>query len=149
MAEVEFDPTARRLVLDLTKNEYKQSISISQHGLVNRQRRLVGIQNGENGLITLTYFDTHTLQTITKIVQNKDAQGNPKPSAPRVISNNAQKIKNWRGEASYHILTDEEKAKLTVVEEPETDLAWKSDVRYYGLREALLGNVPMLGKTSY
>jgi len=149
MAEVEFNPTAQRLVLDLTKNEYKQSVTISQHGLLHRQRRLVGIHYGEDGIIVLTYFDTHTLQTITKIIQNKDARGNPKPTAPRVISNNAQKIKNWRGETSYHILTDEEKATLIVEEVPATDVSWKSDIRYYGLRAALLGSVPMLGKTSY
>lgn len=149
MAEVVFDPHSQYLFIDLINNTYKQSVGVNHDGLINRQRRLAKVQACPNGIIRMTYFDTHTLQTVVKIFENRDRNGNLKEAAARSITYNALKVKTWKGETAYHVLKTEQDQKIEIEKIENSDLAWESDMRYFGLRDCLLGNVPLQGKTAY
>lgn len=141
MAQPIIDPTSRTIRINLARETYRQSSSVGVDGVVNRQRQLVRVQR-VGADITLTYFDSHSLRYIIKTVRNIDSETEElKYALIGPVTWNAQKVLNFRGESDSRQLRDEEKAKITIENTPTTDMDWKSDVRFYGIRDALLGEV--------
>lgn len=140
MAHRTLDPTQRTLRVNLVRDTYRQSSSIGLDGVVNRSRQLVRVQRAGPDVI-LTYFDHHSLKYIIKTVRNEDEQGNPKSAFLGPVTWNANKVRNWRNEPDAEELQEQEDAQVEVLPTPETDVDWKSDVRFFGIRDALLGEV--------
>lgn len=141
-----FNPTERTLRLNLIQNRYAQGTTVGVDGLINRHRRLARVQNDGKNVI-LTYFDTHTLQYIIKMISLDDCDiptpsGQPRETHLGPVTWNAMRVKNWRGEKDFLLEKKEHDEQVTVIFEEETDASWKADVRFYGIRSALLG---MLG----
>jgi hypothetical protein len=136
------DPTLRTLRLDLVNDTYKQSTGVGVDGIINRSRQLVKVQ-ASGSFITLTYFDSHSLKYIIKTIENKDpVTGEPKPERLGPVTWNAYKVRSFRGESDFLQLAKEKKDKVVLVEQPPSDVDWKSDVRFFGIRDALLGAIP-------
>jgi len=146
------DMSNKTVRIDLINDTYVQSTGITTGGFANRHRRLVKVIAGPNGTIVATYFDTHTSQHIIKIVQNIDPQtGLVKEANAQTPTWNAQRVTNWHGLSDLIKTRDEAKAKFeaNTIQEPASDAAWRSDVRFFGIRDALLGSVANYGKTQY
>lgn len=141
MAHRTLDFTNRTLRINLARDSYRQTSTVGVDGIVNRSRQLVRIQRAGPDTI-LTYFDSHSLKYIIKTVRNIDEEtGEPKSAFVGPVTWNAQQVKRWRGLSDGLELNAQEEAEVQVIKEPETDLDWKSDVRFFGVRDALLGEV--------
>lgn len=140
MAHRTLDPTKRTLRVNLVRDTYRQSSSVGLDGIINRSRQLVRVQRAGPDII-LTYFDHHSLKYIIKTVRNEDENGNPKSAFLGPVTWNANKVRNWRNESDAEELQRQEDERVEVLPTPETDADWKSDVRFFGIRDALLGEV--------
>ena len=152
MAAQVIDMSQKTVRIDLVNDTYVQGTGVTTGGFANRHRRLVKVVAGPNGMMTLTYFDTHASQHIIKTVQNKDpVTGLPKEARTQIPTWNAQRLVSWHGLSDLVEARAEAAAKFkadTIVE-PQTDSVWRSDIGFFGIRDVLLGNVANYGKTSY
>lgn len=135
------DLTDRTLRINLARDEYRQSTSVGTDGVINRSRKLVRVQRAGSNIV-LTYFDSHNLKYIIKTLPNVDEYGNPKFAAVGPVTWNAEKIRKWRNEPNYLTQREKETDKVIVEDVPPTDADWKASVRYFGIRDALLGSLP-------
>lgn len=141
MAHRVIDPTARTIRINLARDTYRQSSSVGIDGIINRSRQLVRVQRSGPEII-LTFFDHHSLRYIIKTVKNTDPEtGEPKSAFLGPVTWNAQKVRNWRNEEDGLELARREGSKVEVLETPATDIDWKSSLRFFGIRDALLGEV--------
>lgn len=141
MAHRTLDLTQRTLRINLARETYRQSSTVGVDGIINRSRQLVRVQRAGPDVI-LTYFDHHSLKYIIKTVRNTDPEtGQPKSAFLGPVTWNAQRVRQWRNESDAIELQEQEDAQVEVLPTPETDADWKSDVRFFGIRDALLGEV--------
>lgn len=145
MANRTLDLSKRTLRINLVRDQYRQSTSVGVDGVINRSRQLCRIQRAGAEII-LTYFDSHSLKYIIKTISNTDDRGNPKKAFLGPVTWNAQKVQRFRGESDFLTLEAEKALRVVVEDVPQTDADWKSDVRYFGIRDALLGDVPTGGR---
>lgn len=141
MAQRSIDPTQRTLRINLARDTYRQSSSVGVDGIINRSRQLVRVQRAGPDII-LTFFDSHSLKYVIKTVHNTDSvTGDPKSAFVGPVTWNAEKVRKWRDEPNRLATIEKEEKQVTVEETPATDSDWKSDVRFFGIRDALLGEV--------
>ena len=153
MANLDIDPFKRVVNVDLVNNTYKQSTNMCSGSAMHRKLQFVRIERGGSvpGIFTVTYWDSYQLQYVRITAVNKDAYGNPIPSYGGPVTWNANMIKKYTGDQIVDY--DEQKAAQAamVMVDPnhDTDVAWKSAIRFYGVRDALIGAVPFFGKSPY
>lgn len=149
MARVDIDFSDRTVQIDLVHNEYTQSTNVCNTAALHRRLQFVRVERGAPGIIKIVYFDPHHLQYIIKTIQNRDSDGNIKASYAGPLTWNAQKVQLFRGVSDSLTAKATQEARVEVVPQPATDLQWKSDVRFYGVRDALIGAVPFSGHSHY
>lgn len=136
------DPTKHTIRINLVRDTYRQSTGVGVAGVINRSRQLVRVQ-ASGPYITLTYFDSHSLRYVIKTLENTDPiTGQPRMAAIGPVTWNAMRVKNFRGESDQLEINKEKQDMVVLTEAPASDMDWKSDVRYFGIRDALMGDVP-------
>ena len=152
MAAQVIDMSQKTVRIDKINDTFVQSTGVTTGGFANRHRRLVKVVAGPDGVITLTYFDTHASQHIIETIRNVDPlTGLPKEARTQIPTWNAQRLVNWHGLSDLVERRDEAAAKFKAetLPDPRTDTIWRSDIGFFGIRDILLGNCANYGKTSY
>lgn len=137
MAHRTLDLSKKTIRINLARDTFRQSTSVNTDGLINRSRQLVRVQRAGTNVV-LTYFDHHSLTYIIKTVENTDPKtGEPKKAFIAPVTWNAEKVQKFKGLSDHLELS--EQAQVPIQESTGGDLSWKSDVRFFGIRDALLG----------